>query len=282
MERRVIINADDFGLCEGVNRAVEKSHLHGVLTSASVMTNMPFAEEAVQIAKKHPKLGVGVHLNLTKGRPLSNEASLAPLLSWRGRFVRCASVISFLTFVIPTLRKALKAEFAAQIKWLIDKGIRPSHLDSHKNFHTFAYIYPIVCQVAREFNIPAIRYCYEPREVSILPWPVAAKESKKKARLVSFSAKINRLQNPGFLKTEGTFGMSHIGRINENYYRALSLYNSLRTAELMTHPGFPEGLNREKTGLIYQRKAELDALCSERTKKFLADAGMKLINYSRI
>jgi len=86
MDRRVIINADDFGLCDGVNKAVAQAHTDGVLTSATIMANMPAADEAVKIAKKLPNLGVGVHLNLTEGRPLSKDTSIGRLLDTDGQF----------------------------------------------------------------------------------------------------------------------------------------------------------------------------------------------------
>ncbi|MGA2094374.1 MAG: ChbG/HpnK family deacetylase, partial [Sedimentisphaerales bacterium] len=71
MDGRLIINADDFGLCRGVNKGIAEAHATGVLTSATLMANMPAAEEAVEIAHKLSNLGVGVHLNLTEGKPLS-------------------------------------------------------------------------------------------------------------------------------------------------------------------------------------------------------------------
>ncbi len=74
MDRRIIINADDFGLCDGVNEAVAQAHSDGILTSATIMVNMPAAEKAVKIAKKLPSLGIGVHLNLTEGRPISKDS----------------------------------------------------------------------------------------------------------------------------------------------------------------------------------------------------------------
>ena len=70
MPKKIIINADDFGLCEGVNKGIVKAHTEGVLTSATLMTNMPRADEAVVLTKSLPSLGVGVHLNLTNGWPL--------------------------------------------------------------------------------------------------------------------------------------------------------------------------------------------------------------------
>jgi len=85
MDKRIVINADDFGLCSGVNRAVAQAHTDGVLTSATIMANMPAAAEAVEIARKLPGLGIGVHLNLTEGWPLSQAADIRPILNADGK-----------------------------------------------------------------------------------------------------------------------------------------------------------------------------------------------------
>ena len=86
MEKRIVINADDFGLCEGVNKGIVEAHSKGVLTSATIMVNMPAAEQAVDLAKNLPNLGVGVHLNLTNGKPLCQDEGVKLPAQCRGRF----------------------------------------------------------------------------------------------------------------------------------------------------------------------------------------------------
>ncbi len=158
MDRRIIINADDFGLCEGVNKAVVQAHTNGILTSATIMTNMPAAEEAVEIAKHTPTLGVGVHLNLTEGSPISKEATVKPLLDAQGQFAVPFSKLPMLSIRSSKVRQAIRTELAAQIQWVIERGIKPTHLDSHKHIHSFPVIFSIVCKLARQFGITAIRW----------------------------------------------------------------------------------------------------------------------------
>jgi len=86
MDKRIIINADDFGLCDRVNKAVAQAHTDGVLTSATIMANMPAAGEAVKTAKKLPDLSVGVHLNLSEGRAVSKDSCIDCLLNVDGCF----------------------------------------------------------------------------------------------------------------------------------------------------------------------------------------------------
>ena len=120
MDKRIIINADDFGLCERVSNAVAQAHTEGVLTSATIMANMPAADEAVKTAKKLPSLGIGVHLNLSEGRPLSKDSSIACLLNSDGEFTLSAFKLSVLSIAGHRIRNAIRTELAAQIQWVFD------------------------------------------------------------------------------------------------------------------------------------------------------------------
>ena len=88
-------------------------------------------------------------------------------------------------------------------------------------------------------------------------------------------AKINRWQNPAFFKTDALLGVAHVGTINAAFMRAVSLYNTASTAELMTHPGYTYDLDATETRLVKQREVELEALCSEKTKQYLQERGYK-------
>jgi hopanoid biosynthesis associated protein HpnK len=282
MERIIVINADDFGLSEGINRGIVQAHTDGVLTSATIMTNMPAAKQAVKMAKQLRTLGVGVHLNLSEGQPVSTEADIACLLGADGVFAHSPSKLSLLSLARNKIRKAVRKELAAQIQWLIDSGIKPTHLDSHKHIHCFPAIFPIVCSLAREFEITAIRWPFEPKEVCQMPWPLPSEGGRKRAGLIRLFAKINRIQNRSFLKTNVFLGIAHVGKMDVNFFKALALYNSAQITEVMTHPGFIDGLDVVKTRLLHQRKVELDALCSERTKQYLKEAGIKLVHYGEL
>jgi hopanoid biosynthesis associated protein HpnK len=282
MERRLIINADDFGLCEGVNRGIEQAHRQGVLTSATIMANMPAADEAVKIAKKLPKLGVGVHLNLTEGPALSKNAAVKVLVNSAGEFVYSLAAISILSTAVHTVRRAIRTELSAQIRWVIDKGIQPTHLDSHKHIHCFPAIFTIVCELMRRFKIPAVRWAFEPKPVTKVPWPLTDSSERKKANIIRIMARINRMQEKSFFKNDCLFGIAHTGKIDTSYFKAVSIYNQSQVAEVVTHPGYAEGLEPDKTRLIHHRKAELDALCDERTKRYLKETGIKLVHYGQI
>ena len=281
MDKRIIINADDFGLSSAVNKAVAKAHKEGILTSTTIMANMPAAKDAVKTAKKLPNLGVGVHLNLTKGRPLSKDSSVECLLNKDGDFTASTIKLSVLSTVSHNFRKAIRAELAAQIQWVIDKGLSPTHLDSHHHIHCYPPIFTIVCDLARRFKIGAVRWAFEPKPVSAIPWPLPGPDGRKTAKVLRTMANINRLQNPDFLKTDAFLCVTHLGRIDINFFKAVTLYNTAQTAEVMTHPALAGGEPVDATSAKY-RENELDALCSERTKEFFKEAEIKLVHYGEL
>ena len=282
MEKKIIINADDFGLCDGVNRGVVWAHTQGILTSATIMANMPAATQAVELAKQLPTLGVGVHLNLFEGKPLSKDRCIDCLLNTDGEFAYSPSCLSLLSLVKRKIRNAIAAELAAQIQWVIDNGIKPTHLDSHKHIHSFPAIFPIVCELAQNFRIAAIRWPFEPKQVSRKPWPLPAKKGKKRAAIVRTMAIINQKQNPAFLKTQAVSGIAHTGKIDVDFLKAAVMQDFAETLEIITHPGFIDGLDKIKTRLIHERKMELDAFCDKKTKQYFKEAAVKLVHYGQL
>ena len=282
MKARVIINADDFGLCSSVNRAVAQAHRNGVLTSATIMSNMPAVDEAVKMAADMPDLGTGVHLNLTEGKPLAALSAIRSIIDDDGQFAFSAGKLAFNTVLKRAVRTAIETEFAAQVEYLLDNGIKPTHIDSHKHIHCFPVIYPIVVSLAQKFDIPAIRWTYEPRWVRTCLWPQPPKRGRMKARIVSMMAVINRLQDKRYIRNKRFFGLTHTGKIDIEYWKAFAGCPFGGIVEVMTHPGYTEGLDPEKTRLIEQRKTELDALCDDQTRQLLNAANIERINYGNI
>jgi predicted glycoside hydrolase/deacetylase ChbG (UPF0249 family) len=282
MERKIIINADDFGLCEGVNKAVAQAHTQGVLTSTTIMANMPAAQQAIKIARQLPTLGVGVHLNLFEGKPVSKNACVDCLLAIDGQFAYSPSRLSLLSAVKREIRNAIATELAAQIQWAIDNGLKPTHLDSHKHIHSFPAIYPMVCELAKSFKIPAIRWPFEPKQVCRKPWPFPPEGGRKRAAIVRAMAKINQKQNPTFIKTQAVLGIAHTGKIDINFLKTAALQDFAETVEIITHPGFIDGLDEIKTRLRHERKMELDVLCDKQTKQYFKNAAIKLVHYGQL
>jgi len=134
--RRIIVNADDFGLCGDVTRGILDAHANGQVSSTTLMVNAPGTDEAVEAAQRHPRLGVGLHFNLTEGRPLADVPSL---VDGSGRFLLRGELVR------RCLRRSVDPadvtrEFGAQLARIHDLGIVPTHVDSHQHVHMAPWI----------------------------------------------------------------------------------------------------------------------------------------------
>ncbi|MFC6315382.1 carbohydrate deacetylase [Lapidilactobacillus achengensis] len=146
---KIIFNADDFGYCNSVNYAILDCFKAGLLKSTTLMANMPGFNQAVQIAKANPALGVGVHLTLTCGTPLTDVPTL--IVPETGKFKR----ISFYNHGDFTVSEdEIYQELKGQIEKVIATGIYPTHFDSHQHIHTMGSVVPIVEELASEYRVP--------------------------------------------------------------------------------------------------------------------------------
>jgi predicted glycoside hydrolase/deacetylase ChbG (UPF0249 family) len=152
----LIFNADDFGLSERVTEAILEAHRDGVVTSTTTTANMPAVEYAARCATECPKLGVGVHLNLTEGFPLSAPQAVPDLVTADGRFRGPTDQPRGLVRGRDALPQ-VEAEFAAQVGRLVDLGVRPTHLDSHHHICRMPVAMRAMVRVARAFGIDAVR-----------------------------------------------------------------------------------------------------------------------------
>jgi len=155
---RLIVNADDFGYSVAVNRAIMSSFESALLTSTSIMANMPGFDHAVGLIRRHPFLQqkVGLHLNLTEGFPLSRTLMACPTFCGEdGRLIYDRDRSLFR--LGRREREAVYEELRTQLERVLAAGIRPSHLDSHHHVHTEWAIVPLVCRLARRYDIRRIR-----------------------------------------------------------------------------------------------------------------------------
>ena len=146
--KKLIINADDFGYSRAINFGIIDCFQHGVLSSATLMTNMPGAEHAAGLAKENSGLGVGVHLVLTCGEPILKKHKT--IVDVQGRFRR----LSFYESAFNVDLDEIYDEWKAQIERFKSFGINPTHLDSHHHINTYKGIRDVFCQLAEEYNLP--------------------------------------------------------------------------------------------------------------------------------
>ncbi len=280
MPARLIINADDFGLTRGINRAVEQLHRTGVLTSATLMATGPAFNDAVAIAHRNPNLGIGCHVVLSDGTPLAPPASIPSLLAPDRLSLRP----SLLRFAIDALRGQLRpedirTEALAQIRKLQAAGLHLTHLDTHKHTHLFPGVSLPLLEVAHLTGIPAIRNPFEPS---------SSRARSPASRLRHTQIRLLNTLRPRFqpsanaiATTDGTLGIAATGHLDRNTLtRILTHLPTSGTWELVCHPGENDAdLDRITTRLRSHRDIERLALFDVLPKLLAQPGAPTLIHY---
>src|SRR5260370_31131196 len=159
--KRLIVNADDFGWSEGVNRGIAEAYRSGIVTSATVLANGEAFDGAVRLARQERRLGVGVQLNLSDGAPLLPRWEVPSLVNEQGQFSGGPMKL-VARMLAGKLRAAeVEAEWHAQIAKVKKAGIQPTHLDGHKHVHMLPALFPIALRLAKRHGIAAVRVSVE-------------------------------------------------------------------------------------------------------------------------
>lgn len=154
--KKLILNADDYGVCEAVNAAIEELSLAGVLGGVSVLANGKAWEAAVGFLRAQPQVSAGVHLNLIEGNPVAN--SVAALRNKQGELAGRNTVMRRWMLRPRVVAQAVEREWRAQIERLLEAGLRLTHADSHQHFHAFPPAFRVAVKLCREYGISAIRW----------------------------------------------------------------------------------------------------------------------------
>jgi len=287
MSVRLILNADDFGLTSGINRAIGELHSAGVLTSATLMANGPAFEDAVAVTHTHPTLGVGCHIVLTDGIPISPPESIPTLLGPDRKSFR-PSLTDFIQALIRGKIKSSEIELEAlsQIYKLQREGITITHLDTHKHTHIFPVVARCLLDLAASNRIHAIRNPFEP------DWSRALNQGSLARRLAigmiaslkpRFDAGLG-LHRDRILTTDGTVAISATGELNATTLaRILAALPPTGTYELCCHPGYNgSDLDRVTTRLRAHRDIEREALLKEIPRAIKLENAPSLIHYGTL
>src|SRR5947208_5569539 len=159
--KNLIVNADDLGWTDGVNRGILDAFHGGIVTSTSLLANGAAFAAAVKSAKAAPGLGVGVHLNLSDGDPVADPESVTSLLNDDGKFADGPESLLLKRARRGLILDEVEEEWDAQIQKLRDAGIRPTHLDGHKHVHMLPGLFEIALRLAKRHGIEAIRVSLE-------------------------------------------------------------------------------------------------------------------------
>ena len=248
----LIVNADDFGLTSGVNRAIIELHQAGVVTSASLMARASATEEAIDLAVRTPTLGVGCHMVLVDGEPVLPPAQIPTLVDSRtGCFPSSLNTFLARLFTGRIRTAEIEEEAGAQIDFLQQRGVRLTHIDTHKHTHVFPAVLRPLLRAARTRGIRAIRNPFEPqwssRATHRAPWMRLAQVGALRW-LEPVCRRI--LDSEGFVTTSGTIAVAGTGVLDADTLRSLLQCLPAGTWELVTHPGYNDAdLDRVRTRL---------------------------------
>lgn len=258
----LITNADDFGYTRDVNEGIVHAHRQGILTATTLMATGREFDHAVRLARENPALDVGVHLVLvgSDGYPPTVARLIAAIA--RGRI-------------------QIYDELVAQVRKVLDAGLQPSHLDTHKHTHLLPPVLDAVARIASEYQIPWVRRPFD--------YPLHSGGVPLARRMVSRGLRFARarfhrvLSRSGCRTTDHFAGFQITGR-----YDAAELADLIRelpqgVTEFMCHPGFCTAeLQASRTRLKESRRRELDALTSPEVRAALEESGVTLTRYAEI
>lgn len=270
--KRLIINADDFGMDEGVGQAIAELHRAGIVSSVSCMTNMPTWPQAAAYLRAHPELGAGVHLVMNAGRPVLPTEQVPALVDAGGQFLDDARILRSLR---PGTTAQLRAEFRAQIeRFVADVGRPPDHLDNHC---AVSYVRPdrfkITLEMAREYSLP-------------IRAPFGDDLEEQVERLAAYNglptwlvrwqgARYRRQVDRAGIPRPNTFIQHFSMPGNRTPGHLLSVLDGLREgwiSELLTHPGYDDDW----------RQQDLEALRDPHVRQRLAAPDIELVSFAAV
>jgi chitin disaccharide deacetylase len=289
--RRLIVNADDFGLTAGVNRAIVEANTNGIVTSSTLMANGRAFDDAISLARETPQLDVGCHLVLIDGEPVLDAARLSTITSLDSGSARFRdSLKSFAARALTgTLNpNEIEAEASAQIRKIQSAGISVSHVDSHKHTHLFPAVLRPILRAARSCGVRGIRNPFGPRR------PLRFGELVMRPNLWTRYAEVRTLRTlarkfrdaatrEGVATPDGTFGIVVTGALDEKLFRSITAIIPEGTWEFVCHPGHNDAdLQRAHTRLRASREIELRLLTMPEAKEILENEGIALISYREL
>jgi predicted glycoside hydrolase/deacetylase ChbG (UPF0249 family) len=254
----VIVNADDFGFTNGHNAAIDQAHQNGILNRASLLANGWAFSEAIDTAKRCPGLGVGVHLTLNEGRPLTQAGDLGNLVLANGEFYD-----DLKTLILRWIQGFLKEntvypEWRTQVERIVNNGVIPTHLDSHKHIHMLPPLLEVIMQLSREFGISYVR----------LPLSLdALRRGPLGLMLWLFALRArDRMRKAQLRFADNFIGIGDTGRMNKAILVAALRNRRPGVTEIMVHPALPSPdfiafKKRFSWGNTFQFEEEFRALC---------------------
>jgi chitin disaccharide deacetylase len=272
MTVRLIVNADDYGHTEGVSRGIREAHLGGIVTSTTAMMNMPGVEKALQQSGRDcPRLGVGVHLVLTTGKPLLAASEVAALVNTGGDFLGEEGLVSQIASID---LDQVRLEWTAQVeKFVAITGRPPDHLDSHHHAHYFS---PGLCRVflelAQKYHC-AVRFPTQAVGLDILGdfSPDDAREYDAQNREL--------MHNYAIPSPEHFFKAFYDDTCTLDFLLDALAALPEGATEMMCHPGYADAELFAGSSYAIQRQRELALLTHEKVRETINARQIEMITF---
>jgi hopanoid biosynthesis associated protein HpnK len=273
-ERRLIVNADDFGASVAVNAGVALAHESGFVTSATLVAGGAAFDDAVGLLDDLSALGVGVHLTLCHGLPVLGHAAAPTLVDEEGRLPPDAAAFTRRFFCGAISSGDVGRELRAQLARVRDAGVRITHLDSHQHLHHLLGVGPLVIALAREFGIRAVRAGVTP------VWPPRrgwlGRQLALRLMAEAFAARARRA---GLRTPDRLAGQGEAGALTARWLCRLVAALPPGTTELLCHPATARV---EGDPPAFDRPAELAAVTAAEVREAARDAGVRLVNFAAL
>jgi len=262
--RGLIITADDFGLHESINEAIERAHREGMLTATSLMVGAPAAADAVNRARRMPRLRVGLHVVLADGSAVLPHIEIPDLVDAVGRFGDHMVRDGFRFFFLPHVRRQLIAEIKAQFAAFDAFGLSLDHVNAHKHFHLHPTVLSLIISIGNLFRVPAVRLPAE-RNPHVFLRPLLTLMRR-------------RLDHAGIGYNNQIVGLERSGAMDEAALLAALNGLSSGVTEIYLHPATQCGISESMTS--YRHTDELAALLSPKVRTAIDSLGIKRGGFS--
>ena len=261
--KRLIVTGDDFGLAEPVNRAIEIGYREGILTTASLMVAGAAAADAVARAKRLPDLGVGLHLVVAEGSPVSPSDQIPNLVDSAGRFYDHLLHAALRFFFLPGSRRQLESEIRAQFEAFRATGLTLDHVNAHNHMHLHPTVLGLLMRVASDYGSPPIRVPQEAHGTSGRKRP---SESLANLAIRPWLGLLRlRLRRAGFRSNDWVLGLHQTGSMDED-----------TVLRLLEH--LPEGITEMYFHAATERCPEIDRC----TPEYLHEAELRTLTSTRV
>jgi chitin disaccharide deacetylase len=279
--RQLIVTADDFGLAEPVNAAVEAAHREGILTAASLMVAAAAAGDAVERARRLPSLRVGLHVVLVHGRPVLPPHQVPDLVGADGAFSEHLVRAGFSFFFRPAVRRQLAAEIRAQFAAFRATGLPLDHVNAHNHMHLHPTVSALILDAGRDFGVRAVRV---PREPPLASFRAArrglAARLLASAGLAPFVGLLRwRLRRAGLRSNRFVFGLHDTGRMEAGLVQRMVAQLPAGVTEMYFHPASARTPELDRQMPAYRHQAELAALTQPGLADALRAAGIRRIAF---